>query len=105
MQFKHSSQRNMHESMIHRGMFEKAADKWIKSVISNAQPSDLQKKVFGVGSQRFSYDDISKMNTDSDEYRKVQDTLIRFITDWLDNRPNHTIDDFFRILRFSIIDG
>lgn len=105
MQFKNNSQRDMHEKMIHRDLFEKAVDKWVKSIVANARPSDVKKKVFGVGSKRFSYEEIAAMAPDSEDYQQVRQILARFITDWLDNRPNHTVDDFFRIVRFSITNG
>lgn len=105
MQFRHNSQRDMHEKMIHRGMFEQAADKMVKTIMQRSQPSDLKKKVFYVeGQGKVSYEEISRMDPQSEAYLHVQSTLVRFITDWLNNRPEHTVDDFFRIAQFSIVD-
>lgn len=105
MQLRNDAQRDMHEKMLHRDLFEKAADRWVKAIVTNAQASDAKKKVFALGSRRLSYEEIAAMAPGSEDYQNVRHILARFITDWVDNHPKHTVEDFFRMLRFSITNG
>lgn len=102
MQFKSTQQRDLHEKLIHRDLFEQAAERMIDVILNKSNPIDLIRKVVYINEKAHSYNDISKMDKNSEDYMKIRGTLMRFVKDWISQRPQHTVEDFFRIATFSI---
>ncbi len=100
MDFSNKMARAKHETIMHPGFLEKAAERIIDRVLKSNTSETLKARV--VLNNRFSYEEIQKMDHATPEYQAVIKVLAHFVEAWLDNNPEYDVTDFFRMNNFQI---
>ena len=102
MQFANEYLQKQHEGMFHKNLINETIEKILEKINLTNSTIDLQKKVFYTSVKKLSYEDISKLNRDSEDFEYVKNVFKIIIEKWFADNPEKNISEFLRTLQFHI---
>lgn len=102
MNFKSSSQRDYHEKLMHKNMYNSAAKRIFQTILKSNIEDTLIRKSIKIGIKYFSYREIEKAGFESEEYLFLERIFSDMVKDYLKQNENKLIEDFFRESLFII---